>query len=87
MNLWILISVWLYLQLVIPHVTEQNSGVYVCTATNNYGLAYRQAQLSVYGKYNDHPMKYNVNEMFIFYIYEYLCINYANYSKLCEWYE
>ncbi|KAG0713721.1 hypothetical protein GWK47_001765 [Chionoecetes opilio] len=35
-------------QLVIPHVTEQNSGVYVCTATNNFGLAYRQAQLSVY---------------------------------------
>lgn len=37
-----------YTKLVIPHVTEQNSGVYVCTATNNFGLAYRQAQLSVY---------------------------------------
>lgn len=41
-----------YTKLVIPHVTEQNSGVYVCTATNNFGLAYRQAQLSVYDEFS-----------------------------------
>ncbi|KAK7082490.1 hypothetical protein SK128_004778, partial [Halocaridina rubra] len=33
--------------LVIPRVTVQDTGVYVCTATNNFGLAYRQARLSV----------------------------------------
>ncbi|XP_042219580.1 fibroblast growth factor receptor-like 1 [Homarus americanus] len=36
-----------YTKLVIPHVSVQDTGVYVCTATSNFGLAYRQALLSV----------------------------------------
>ncbi|XP_068210890.1 fibroblast growth factor receptor-like 1 isoform X2 [Palaemon carinicauda] len=36
-----------YTKLVIPKVTLQDTGVYVCTATNNFGLTYRQAKLSV----------------------------------------
>lgn len=37
-------------QLVLPRVRVQDTGVYVCTATNNFGLAYRQALLSVMGR-------------------------------------
>ncbi|XP_042242464.1 fibroblast growth factor receptor-like 1, partial [Homarus americanus] len=40
-----------YTKLVIPHVSVQDTGVYVCTATSNFGLAYRQALLSVIGAY------------------------------------
>lgn len=40
-----------YTKLVIPRVTAQDTGVYACTATNNFGLAYRQALLSVLGMY------------------------------------
>ncbi|KAK3854928.1 hypothetical protein Pcinc_038641, partial [Petrolisthes cinctipes] len=39
-----------YTKLVLPRVRVQDTGVYVCTATNNFGLAYRQALLSVMEK-------------------------------------
>ncbi|XP_071515141.1 fibroblast growth factor receptor-like 1 [Panulirus ornatus] len=42
-----------YTKLVIPRVTVQDAGVYVCTATNNFGLAFRQALLSVLDEPSD----------------------------------
>ncbi|XP_069943838.1 fibroblast growth factor receptor-like 1 [Cherax quadricarinatus] len=42
-----------YTKLVIPRVTAQDTGVYACTATNNFGLAYRQALLSVLDESSD----------------------------------